>query len=328
MKVNHLNLLMKPTEYCNLNCQYCYAKPFKEKYGKAKMTIETFEKAIRLASEHAKSITIIWHGGEPTLMGVDWYYQCNEVLKKFDNIEISQSMQTNGTMLDESWEKLEKDTGIGFGMSFDVFDQEVRTSDMDLIESKLQKIKDFGSNLGVITVINKKNYTKQIEIYEYFKNKFHITPAFNHIFSTTGTRTNDLDISIADSAKEFDKFFNYILHDTSKDSIGERTTEQMFRHVIGSRNKLVCTYCDCTYSWIGISATGDIYPCDFLIEEYYMGNINDVDSIQELFDSPGHKKYCADRRETIGIHCSKCKLYDSCTGGCNTMHMSYTGTNA
>ena len=64
-------LLVKPTHGCNLDCQYCYDKPFRTKFGNKVMSFEIVRHILDLATKHAKNISWIWHGGEPTIVGIE-----------------------------------------------------------------------------------------------------------------------------------------------------------------------------------------------------------------------------------------------------------------
>ena len=59
-----LVLIVKPTNMCNLDCKYCYDKPIRKLMPNTKMTLDTFEHAIKLANQYAKKVTVLWHGGE------------------------------------------------------------------------------------------------------------------------------------------------------------------------------------------------------------------------------------------------------------------------
>lgn len=323
----HWSLLVKPTEACNLDCQYCYAKPFRDRYGDVKMDFETVDKLLRLASDRAQEIQWIWHGGEPTLMGVEWYKRVQELFYKYShNTIFRQSMQSNGTLLNKDWAKLSNNYDINIGISFDVFNQDIRTgSNKNLVENNIQDFLDAGGRCGTITVINKENYKRQIELYEYFKKNSTFTPAFNHVYRTDGTLSFGLEIGIDDYNEEFLKYYNYWLNDTAPNAISERSLDMITKHITGNRY-LVCTFSDCRDSWIGVNAVGALFPCDrYVPDKYSMGNLKDYESIEAMYNSDGYQLYYLETQQRFLTHCKECGYLQYCNGGCNANHIATTG---
>lgn len=321
------SLLVKGTHDCNLDCMYCYDKPMREKFLGKRMNYKTLDKILNLCSQYAKEIHWIWHGGEPTLMGIDWYVKAQELFNKYYNkTKFTQSMQSNGVLLDENWAKFSIKYKVDIGVSFDVFNQTVRIGSKQVnIENNIKKFLNAGGHLGTITVINKTNYKKQIELYNYFKENFNFSPAFNHIYRTDGSLKNNLEISAEDYFNEFEKYYNYWINDVN-DGISERSVNLITRNVFGSR-KLVCTYDDCRHNWISVNPVGVLYPCDrFVPEKYSMGNINDYDSIEDIYKNNGHKLYCMEIEQRFLTKCKDCGYLNYCGGGCNANHIAVSGS--
>lgn len=326
IRAKNWSLLVKPTEECNLNCKYCYAKPFRDKYGSTKMTFETIDKILTLCEENAEEVNWIWHGGEPTMMGIEWYTQVQELFYKHYKTKFNQSMQSNGVLLNEEWSKLSQKYGISIGVSYDVFNQDIRVgSDNVNLEDNIKKFIGAGGSLGTITVINRSNYKKQIELYDYFKENFGFDPAFNHVYRTDGTLNFDLEVTADEYSAEFIKLYKHWLNDTSLKAISERSVSTMTQQVMGGR-RLVCTYSDCRQCWIGVNCVGDIYPCDrFVPEKYSMGNIADYTSITDIYKANGHKLYSMEIQKRFLTHCKDCGYFDYCKGGCNANHIAVNG---
>jgi radical SAM protein with 4Fe4S-binding SPASM domain len=96
--------------------------------------------------------------------------------------------------------------------------------------------------------------------------------------------------------------------------------------VIGNR-EVCCTNSDCRLNWIGVNPVGDVYPCDrYVPEKYYMGNIMEVNSIDELYQSEGYRRYCMEIQERIRTYCLDCGYYNYCQGGCNANHIAVSGS--
>ena len=110
--MNHLTIILKPTNQCNANCLYCSAwEPGGKNKIMSEKTLEILFERIEewvCHSKRTRKIKIIWHGGEPTLMPLDFFYKTIELEKKIKEthgLEIENNIQSNLLYLDQ--EKLE-----------------------------------------------------------------------------------------------------------------------------------------------------------------------------------------------------------------------------
>lgn len=322
------SILVKPTNDCNLDCKYCYDKPMREKNKGKKMSFEMVDYILKMATDHAEYVSWIWHGGEPTMMGKEWFVKVQEIFYKYaDKSYIVQNMQSNGLLIDEEWAQIFKDYKIDVGLSFDAFNQmDVRGDEKDITKDKINLLMDNNVNVGTITVINNHNYKRQIELYEYFKENFPFTPAFNHVYKSQGVLDNDLEPDAEDYAQEFLKYFNHWIYDNSKKPLDERSVSLMMNFLSG-KGEVVCSYTDCRKHWIGVNADGEVYPCDrYLPEKYSLGNIMDYENISEIFEHSAYKLYSMEIQKRLMTHCKKCGFYEECKGGCNANHVAATGS--
>jgi radical SAM protein with 4Fe4S-binding SPASM domain len=89
---------VKPTNACNVGCTHCYL-PESVRANKSRMTAETLLATAHFISSmqkrgHQESAHILWHGGEPLMIGADWYFRAGEVLDR-ELPDHSESMQTS-----------------------------------------------------------------------------------------------------------------------------------------------------------------------------------------------------------------------------------------
>jgi radical SAM protein with 4Fe4S-binding SPASM domain len=321
-------ILVKPTHRCNLDCKYCYEKPNRDTIT-TDMEIACFEKLVGLLSNYTEKVQIIWHGGEPTLAGIEWYERAYHVLSKYPMLEIESSMQTNGTNLNCQWVDLFKTYCISPGVSYNAFHQESLRSYHEANERKSNIInnimlcKEQGISIGVIDVITSVNYKHQIEIYEYYKEK-EIGVCMNHIFHTPQTEKYGIEISAEEYSKEFLRYFKHWLYDSS--GVNERSAKEALCLVIGDRG-LTCKHQDCRYEWLGVNADGFIYPCDrYFPEIYRLGHVSDFNSIQEIFSSNPYRLYVEHTQKRFDTTCQKCGYWEMCRGGCNGSSAESTGS--
>ncbi|HPT31743.1 MAG TPA: 4Fe-4S cluster-binding domain-containing protein, partial [Prolixibacteraceae bacterium] len=103
------SVLIKPTgPDCNLNCTYCFYLRKSELFSEMpvhRMSGEVQEEIIRqVMQQGAASVSFAWQGGEPTLMGLEFYERAIELEKKFGrNQTVGNGLQTNGLLLNIRW---------------------------------------------------------------------------------------------------------------------------------------------------------------------------------------------------------------------------------
>jgi len=121
MKLNKLTLQIKPVgNNCNLHCEYCYAMPFRCEKVKV-LEISLLEKIVKEAFEISDNVIITWHGGEPTMPGVDYYKQYMELVSKYkgENQQLVNMIQTDATLITEDFAKFFADNDFIVSVSID-----------------------------------------------------------------------------------------------------------------------------------------------------------------------------------------------------------------
>jgi uncharacterized protein len=98
-------LVLQPTPFCNIDCDYCYLP---NRSSKERMSDDVLRAAIDRVIESgvaADEITIVWHAGEPLVLGPDWYRHALELIAERipKTVTVRHSIQTNAMLLDEAW---------------------------------------------------------------------------------------------------------------------------------------------------------------------------------------------------------------------------------
>jgi len=341
--VRKFSVLIKPTHRCNMNCKYCYDKPFRDVI-KEDMTMETLDKIIYLLANYCEELSIIWHGGEPTMVGVQWYEFAQKIINKYPMLKVTQSMMSNGINLNDDWLNLFLKYNISIGVSYDVFTQEdtrnksgqekyayaeqptIRQEEripsrVDIFNT-LKYFKE-KTSIGTINVITNKNCHRLIETYEIYKQNG-IGTCMNTLFKTAATESNELSLDPEIYAEEFLKYFKHWLYDPR--GVYERSAMEALGYVIGS-NEASCTHQDCRRQWLGFNPAGQIYPCDrYYPDRYKCGHLDDFNSVEEIFSSEGYRLYYNEVQERFDNHCQPCGYWEYCKGGCNATMVEETGS--
>jgi len=114
-------LILQPTPFCNISCSYCYLP---DRDSKTRMTIDTVRQATqRLCDDDlvGEALTVVWHAGEPLAMPIDFYEDAIATVAEVlgPRVQISHSIQTNATLINDAWCRLFKKHNIRIGVSVD-----------------------------------------------------------------------------------------------------------------------------------------------------------------------------------------------------------------
>ena len=167
------NIILQPTTFCNLDCDYCYLY---DRDKNQKMLFTVIEHLALHLSHSKKKISLIWHGGEPLSCGIDYF---SKLIKPLSDTlvrgKIRQSIQTNCTLVTDEWCDLFKTHNIRIGISIDgpeSFNVQRKDWKQRPIYNKILKgieiLKRNNVPFSVIAVINQKHYNQGEEIYNYF----------------------------------------------------------------------------------------------------------------------------------------------------------------
>ena len=169
---------------CNLDCEYCFYLEKEELYpdnNSFRMTDEVLENYVRqyIEAQQVNEVTFAWQGGEPTLMGVDFFRRAVEYQYTYQRpgMQIQNTFQTNGTLIDDEWATFLKQNKFLVGISIDGppeihdkyrFDKRGRPSSDDVIRG-LRFLQKHNVDYNVLCVVSRANEDHGMEVYQYFK---------------------------------------------------------------------------------------------------------------------------------------------------------------
>ena len=311
-------VIVKPTLDCDLHCRHCY-HPITDRSDRL-LDIGTYERMVRLVREHFEYSRYIWHGGEPLLAPFSFYKKAFAVQKKYyGKMGCDNTIQTSGSLLTQRFIEFCKSNRVNLGVSYEGgLDCGLRP---DMNVQHVDEMVDYMARKGhmflVSATIHGGNVDKMDEIYEKFKG-MGASLSFNPIINLGCARENpdlvlDPDIYVRNSIEIFDKW----IHDRDV----KIPILPFFPYVMtvldGGPNISDCPQASCLGKWLCLYPNGDVYPCGKACpEDFCLGNINEVDSIQDLFDSEGFRNILVgsiERRKK----CKSCEIYDYCNGGCS-----------
>jgi len=180
------HLLVKPTgAACNLDCAYCFFLDKEALYphSKFRMTDEMLEEYIRqlIEAHQTDHVTIAWQGGEPTLMGLDFYRRSVELVEKYrrPGMEIMHSMQTNGVLLNDAWCEFFKENNFLIGISLDGprYLHDIYRRDkgggptFDRVMRGVRCLQKHGVEFNVLVTVNRANADFPLEVYRFLRDE-------------------------------------------------------------------------------------------------------------------------------------------------------------
>jgi uncharacterized protein len=323
------SLLIKPASAaCNLNCKYCFyldrdSDPYKAQQSRI-MTEETLEHLVDtfLFYSYPNSV-FAFQGGEPTLAGIGFYRKLIQLQKQRgrNGQNVSNSLQTNGMLIDGEWCALFREYNWLIGLSLDgpeeVHDTYRRNKAghptwkrvMQSVETMQKQKVDF----NVLCVVSRANVEKPRELYQFFK-KLGIDNIQYIPLSEFDSEGNLLPFTI--TAREYGNFLceTFDLWWPDRRKIRIRSFDNIAEGLAGQRPG-TCTMHETCDSYAVVEYNGDVYPCDFFVEEEWrLGNIM-VDSWSEIARKQKRYKFAANKT-LPRAECAACQYEALCHGGC------------
>lgn len=314
-----INTLVKPTHQCNMRCKYCFA----EKYGYDKSIIDmsSLKKYIFLLSQKYNLINIVWHGGEPLTIPLDFYEEIYDYCKKID-AKFIYSLQTNGTLLNKENIEFFKRNKTNIGLSFDGLSNSKTRGNTKTIISNIKLLQKNEMFPGAVLVINDSNVNTLIEEYEYFKS-LNLGMKINPMFNDGAAKHNSfLSLKPEQYVENFLKLYKHWAKDMNC-NINVSTLIDVTNLIIHECTG-VCTHNSCLGKWLCFDSNGHIYPCDRLcLNQYDLGDIKEIENIDEVFMNDNFINLLErniERRENCSLNCH---YFKNCYGGCNANAILY-----
>ncbi len=327
-----LTVIMKVTNDCNLACEYCYADSGSR--NPEKMSETTLENSLVKITQHtgpSHEVEFIWHGGEPMLMGIDFYKMATEIRNRLrsEGYKVRYSMQTNGTLFDDDSLDFLVANGFSIGLSLDgprEVDRLTRhftdgTPSFDSTMDTISGLKKRKKSTGVVTVLSNANIDRLDEMYDFYRSN-HIHPKINPlIYSGRSLGKNSLVIRPHEYGKALVKLFDRWINDDTTLDVSP------FDAIMGNlmtKETRDCNFSDaCQLRFISMAPDGSIYPCGrFNEDSFCYGNINEY-KIEDIDEHPLRKSLQNRGYETVS-GCTSCDYKKICNAGC--MHNAYMKT--
>ena len=302
-----IHVLAKPTgAICNLACKYCFFLDKEMLYPGSNfhMSNEVLENFIRqlIAAHRSPQVTVAWQGGEPTLMGIDFYRRAVELQKKYGKpgMTFENTMQTNGTLLDDEWCRFFKENNFLIGISIDG-PRELHDAyrvdkngegTFDRVMRGLRLLQKHGVEYNVLTTVNCRNADCPLEVNRFLRDEagtdwIQLIPVVErineggHTVFQRGDRVSNRSVL----PEQLGSFFIRIFEEWVRNDVGKvfvQTFEASARKWLGLPSSGMCVLEETCGLGLALEHNGDLFSCDHFVEpDYLLGNIMEKE-ISEL----------------------------------------------
>ena len=323
------SLLIKPTgPDCNIACKYCFYSGKTCVFGdmKHRMSLEVAEKMVGdMLSQDFGVSSFAWQGGEPTLMGLDFYRQIVDIQQKLGkpNQAVSNALQTNGIALNDEWCEFLTEYNWLVGISLDgprKFHDHYRldkagNGTFDKVMAAIKTCKKHKVQFNILVLLNDKNVTAPDELFDFFVENgirfLQFVPCVE-----TNPETGEVE-SFSITPEQYGRFMcrifdRWVEHGPGTLSI--RLFDSTMNYILHGRHTN-CTFGNKCGDYIVIEHNGDAFCCDFFVDDAHrLGNILET-PMERLVLSDVKRKF-ARQKSSLNNRCLICRYNAVCRGGC------------
>lgn len=349
------HVMAKPTgAICNLDCSYCFFLSKEALYPGSpfRMKDDVLDAYIRqvLESQTAPEVTIAWQGGEPTLMGLEFFQQMVVLAQKYvrPGQTINHTMQTNGTLLNDAWCEFLKEYDFLVGLSVDGTQEMHDANRVDKggaptfnkVMAGADFLKKHEVDFNILCTVHAANADQPLKVYRFFRDELGVafiqfipiieraTPELlpeanlgwgdSHAERPLYIQSGSLVTHRSIQPKQWGKFLIAIFNEWVRRDVG-KIFVQLFDSSLGAwigQGASLCIHRETCGDALALEHNGDLYSCDHFVEpDYLLGNIKQ-DHMIELVASDQQRKFGQDKFDSLPQYCLDCEVKFACNGGC------------
>lgn len=328
------HVMAKPTgAQCNLDCAYCFFLKKESLYPDStfRMTDEVMESYVRQTIE-AQLPSIAWQGGEPTLMGLDFFRRVVALERKHlkPGQRIENTLQTNGILIDEEWCCFLRDHNFLVGLSLDgprdlhdAFRKDkAGNPTFDKVVEAARLMQQYGVEFNILCTVNALNSQQPLEVYRFFRDELKaqylqfipIVERDNATGHQEGSRVTDRSVK----PEDYGRFLIAIFDEWVARDVGTMFVP-FFDAVLASYlygQSSVCVLRPTCGDALALEHNGDLYSCDHFVEpKHLLGNILTT-PLTELAAGAKQTAFGKTKHERLPKTCQACRYLFTCHGEC------------
>jgi uncharacterized protein len=347
-----IHVVAKPIgPVCNLNCEYCFYLEKKalfaggEQYRMSNKVLSAFISNY-ITSQPTPIVEFVWQGGEPTLLGIDFFKRVIDLQKPFSGAKtITNSLQTNGTLLTAEWCQFLKKNNFMVGISLDgpkeIHDRYRRdrkgNGTFDQVMRGLKLLQDHKVEYNVLACVARETAKSPLDVYRFLRNVgvefIQFTPVVERM---SDAHSGPLGLRLAGPAaldkkeqqggltpwsvipEEYGDFLIAIYEDWVRQDVGSvfvMNFEWVLNAWIGNPSP-VCIHAKQCGRSVVIEHNGDVFACDHCVyPEHKLGNILS-DTLPDMVAKSLRSGFGAAKDTALPRWCKECEVLAACQGGC------------
>lgn len=336
-RLRAFHVMAKPSgSACNLNCDYCFFLKKEKLYPESNFRMpddvhEAFIKQLLEAHEVPK-VTVAWQGGEPTLMGIDFFRRSAELQRKYakPGTRIESTFQTNGILLNDEWCRFFHENGFLIGLSVDGPEKlhdfyrkdKAGRGTFDRVLRATRLLQKHRVEFNILCTVNRRNGDHPLDVYRFFRDELGehyiqfipVVERENENGFQEGNKVTDRSVRPG----QWGRFLVGIFDEWVRRDVGKMFVVNFDGALAGwlGRAGTVCIFGRTCGEGTALEHNGDLYSCDHFVEpNYYLGNILEH-PLAELVASDRQHKFGQDKWDTLPGVCRRCEFLHVCNGEC------------
>jgi uncharacterized protein len=327
------HVMLKPRgAICNLDCSYCYylSKELLYPGSRFRMASELLDEYTRqyIEAQRVPEVTFAWQGGEPTLMGLDFYRLALEFQQKHrrPGMRIQNTLQTNGTMLDDEWCSFFREHDFLIGLSLDgpeAMHDAYRVDKggkptFDRVMEGVALLKKHGVEFNILTTLHAANVGHPLEVYHFLRDE--VGTQFIQ-FIPIVERDNQPGFQVSErslSGQQYGAFLIAVFDEWVRRDVG-RVYVQIFDVALAAwagEPVGLCIFEETCGKALAMEHNGDVYSCDHYVEpSYKLGNLKQR-PLLTMVVSQQQYQFGRAKRDSLPRYCRECAVRFVCNGGC------------
>ena len=337
--------MLKPNgPACNLNCAYCYYLSKERLYPNSdfRMSDELLEEFTRqyVEAQRVPEVTFGWQGGEPLLMGLDFFQRAVELQELYHRPgrRVINTLQTNGLLLDDEWCRFLREYDFLVGLSLDGPRELHDAYRVDKggaptfgrLMNRVALLKKHSVEFNILTTVHAANADHPLQVYRFLRDEagarfiqfIPIVERDNETGFQEGERVTERSVT----GRQYGDFLIAVFDEWVRRDVGHvfiQIFDSALAAWVGQRPGL-CIFDEACGLAMVMEHNGDLYACDHFVEpRHRMGNIQETPLV-EMVGSEQQRQFGLVKRDSLPHYCRECEVRFICNGGCPKNHLLRT----
>ena len=335
------HVLTKPTgAACNLGCSYCFFLDKELLYPgqPLRMSDDMLEAYLTqlVAGQRTPHVAVAWQGGEPTLMGLEFFRRAARIQAQLavDGVRFHNTIQTNGTLLDDEWCAFLAEHDYLVGISIDgprQLHDAFRVDKgghptFDRVLRGLRLLQEHQVATNVLTTVNAVNGAYPLAVYRFLRDDagadwLQFIPVVERLDEDGGPSLYQRGSAVSHrtvGGAQYGQFLIEVFDEWVRHDVGSvfvQTFEATLRNFLGLPSTM-CVFDETCGTAVALEHNGDLYSCDHYVDpDHLLGNIAEV-PMGDLVGSRRQHDFGQVKLDTLPRFCRECDVRFACNGEC------------